>query len=1015
MNKFLPKFRNNHKVRNKFKKPSSRHLGFKIFLIIGVLSAFLLWYEFRNSSLQSWFLTHYAEKLFYELNEGPSEAIVYPSSGPFNVSRGYTRIPDFRNRLLTEGFEIAQQTRFSDRLLELTRFGVTPPYREDPIVGLEISELSGATIYDTKQGRQIFQSYRDIPALIVDSLSFIEDRELINPEALQSNPVVNWPRFYKAALLYGMGKLGFPVRVEGGSTLATQLEKFRYSAGGRTGSVTDKLKQITAASLRVYIEGADTREARQEIILDYLNTVPLAGAPGYGEIYGLAKGLEVWFGLNLGDVSGILMSQNTDQATAEVYKKVLLLLAAVRAPSFYLVQDFDALEQRVNSYVRLMAQHGVLPWPFARLVLDTRVKLKPSRYMPTLLEYTSRKAINTVRSNLAGTLGVPQYYDLDRLNMKVESTLDSELTSKVGKFLYQMKDPDFVRKNGFIGPRMLESGDPADVIYSFVLYESTPYGNELRIHADSHEQPFDINSDMKLDLGSTAKLRTLVHYLDVVYSLYQEVDGLTVKELKELNSQKLDPITLWTVEELIRLPNQSVDQFLDAALERTYSANPGEQFFTGGGMHSFGNFNKDDNRRRLTVREATIHSTNLVYIRLMRDLVRFHSARLPYDAKALLDEPKYPQRREFLVESAHHEAKLFLLKYHRRYHGLPEHEIVAHFLNKRVESPNHLAMVFFAWHPDGDGYDFAKWLESFAVRLDAKQIADLVDKYKLPEHSLADYAYLLRKHPMEVWAAGKIASEPEISQAELVEAGLPVADQSYTWLFRSKRNSGAQRRHLRIKIERDAFARMTKYWKRLGYPFEQLVASYATAIGSSSDRPAALAELMSILVNDGVRRPEVIIKRLVIGKNTPYHTDFRRIELPGERVLAPVVAKKARDLLALVVERGTARRVSGVYKYSDGAPIPVGGKTGSGDNRIKKFGRGGYLISSIAVNRTATFVFYLGDRFFGALTAFVAGKKAGNYTFTSALPVTMLNRLAPLINPSLKRPAEASVPELANL
>jgi cell division protein FtsI/penicillin-binding protein 2 len=431
-------------------------------------------------------------------------------------------------------------------------------------------------------------------------------------------------------------------------------------------------------------------------------------------------------------------------------------------------------------------------------------------------------------------------------------------------------------------------------------------------------------------------------------------------------------------------------------------------------MHSFGNFNKDDNGRRLTLREATIHSTNLVYIRLMRDLVRFHSARLPYDAKALLEDTKYPLRREFLIESAHHEARLFLTKYHRRYRGLPEREIVAHFLGKRVESPSHLAMVFFAWHPDGDGYDFAKWVEPFSVRLDAKQIADLVDQYKLPEYSLSDYAYLLRKHPMEIWAAGKIASEPGIAQAELVEAGLPVADQSYTWLFRTKRNTGAQRRHLRIKIERDAFARMTKYWKRLGYPFEQLVPSYATSIGSSSDRPAALAELMSILVNDGVRQPEVIIKRMVIGKNTPYHTDFRRIELPGERVLAPVVAKKARDLLALVVERGTARRVSGVYKYSDGAPIPVGGKTGSGDNRIKKFGRGGYLISSIAVNRTATFVFYLGDRFFGALTAFVAGKQAGNYTFTSALPVTMLNRLAPLVNPSLKRPAEASVPQLVN-
>ncbi|MGH8497231.1 MAG: transglycosylase domain-containing protein, partial [Methylococcales bacterium] len=594
-------------------------------------------------------------------------------------------------------------------------------------------------------------------------------------------------------------------------------------------------------------------------------------------------------------------------------------------------------------------------------------------------------------------------------------TLDYELQEKIGNFLYQMKDPDFVRKNGFIGPRLLRSGKPGNVIYSFVLYESTPYGNELRVHADSHEQPFDINSDMKLDLGSTAKLRTLVHYLDVVYSLFQEYGELSDKKLTGLNRKKLDPITLWTIDELIRSPNQSIDQFLDAALNRTYSASPGELFFTGGGLHTFGNFNRSDNGRRLTVREATIHSTNLVYIRLMRDLVRFHSARLPYDARALLEDNKHPLRREFLREAAHYETKLFLLKYYRKYHGLAEREIVLKLPGARKELAKHLATTFFAWNPEANEYDFSKWLESFSVHLDANRIGDLVDKYRHPEYTLAEYASLLGKNPMELWAAGKIAKDPDLSQTELVEAGILISESSYDWLFSRKRVGGVQKRHLRIKIERDAFARMTKYWKRLAYPFEHLVPSYATAIGSSSDRPAALAELMSILVNHGIRLPEVIIKRMVIGKNTPYHTDFRRIELPGERVLAPVVAKKVCDLLAMVVEQGTARRVSGAYKYSDGGPIRVGGKTGSGDNRIKKFGRGGGLLSSTAVNRTATFVFYLGDRFFGALTAFVAGKEAGHYSFTSALPVSMLNKMAPLINPGLKRVADGGALDFTEL
>lgn len=965
--------------------------------------------------MQSWFLTRYAEKISYQLSDGPSKAIVFPSTGPFNVSRGYTRIPDFRNRLLTEGYVIAQQSRFSDRLMELTRFGVSPPFREDSVVGLEISDRSGGNIYDNKTGREIFKNFADIPPLIVNSLSFIEDRDLINPDALESNPVVNWPRFYKAAFFYGLDKLGFPVRIEGGSTLATQLEKYRYSSGGRTGSVTDKLKQITAASLRVYMEGADTREARQEIIVDYLNTVPLAGAPGFGEIYGLAKGLEVWFGLKLADVAKILMSETRDQSTAETYKKVLLLLAAVKAPSFYLIQDFNALEQRVNSYVRLMSRQQVLPKDFAQLVLNTQVKLMPSQFQPSQLEYTGRKGINSVRSKLAETLGVSEYYDLDRLNMQVESTLDFELQEKIGKFLYQMKDPDFVRRNGFIGERMLGSGRVQNVTYSFVLYESTPNGNELRVHADSQEQAFDINSDMKLDLGSTAKLRTLVHYVDVMHSLYQEYRELSAKQLAALNRQKLDPLTLWTVEELTNAHNQSIDQFLDLALLRKYSANPGEQFFTGGGMHSFGNFSRGDNTRKMTVIEATIHSTNLVYIRLMRDLVRFHVARLPYDAKALLSDPHYPQRREFLLDAAHHDAKLFLLRYYRKYHGLAEREIVTKLLHARRQSGETLAAVYFAWNPEASDQDFFNWMKSLSLRLGAKGDPDYTASYGHAGMNLQEYAKLLGKDPLEVWVAGKLAKEPECSKTELVEAGLPISEAAYEWLFDGNRITGSQKRLLRIKIERDAFARMTKYWKRLGYPFEQLVPSYATAIGSSSDRPAALADLMSILVNHGVRLPEVIIKRMVIGNNTPYHTDFRRIEPPGERVLAPIVAKKVRELLAKVVEQGTARRVSGVYRYTDGAPAAVGGKTGSGDNRIKRFGRGGYLVSSIAVNRTATFVFYIGDRFFGALTAFVAGKEAGQYTFTSSLPVTMLNRLAPLISPNLTRVADASRPDFTEI
>ena len=101
------------------------------------------------------------------------------------------------------------------------------------------------------------------------------------------------------------------------------------------------------------------------------------------------------------------------------------------------------------------------------------------------------------------------------------------------------------------------------------------------------------------------------------------------------------------------------------------------------------------------------------------------------------------------------------------------------------------------------------------------------------------------------------------------------------------------------------------------------------------------------------------------------------------------------------------RRLAGAFKTPDGKKIVAGGKTGSGDNRVKTFGRGGWLKSSRVVSRTATFTFYVGDRYFGVLTAFVPGKQAGRYEFTSALSVSVLRLLAPALN---ARIADAAAP-----
>jgi hypothetical protein len=83
--------------------------------------------------------------------------------------------------------------------------------------------------------------------------------------------------------------------------------------------------------------------------------------------------------------------------------------------------------------------------------------------------------------------------------------------------------------------------------------------------------------------------------------------------------------------------------------------------------------------------------------------------------------------------------------------------------------------------------------------------------------------------------------------------------------------------------------------------------------------------------------------------------------------------------------------------------LPLGGKTGTGDNRLKAFAGKGYLIESRIVSRTAVFAFILGDRYFGTVMAFVPGTSAGNYEFTSALAVQVFKELEPTLGPLLER------------
>ena len=68
--------------------------------------------------------------------------------------------------------------------------------------------------------------------------------------------------------------------------------------------------------------------------------------------------------------------------------------------------------------------------------------------------------------------------------------------------------------------------NPARLTFSFTLFERGPDANLLRVQTDNLDQPFDINSGARLNLGSTAKkLRTLVTYLEIITSSLHKFYG----------------------------------------------------------------------------------------------------------------------------------------------------------------------------------------------------------------------------------------------------------------------------------------------------------------------------------------------------------------------------------------------------------------------------------------------------------------------------------------------------------
>lgn len=1001
--------------------------------------------------------------------------------GPYDLRHGYANTRDICKRLLQSGFEQVggDNTWREYNILGIPLFTL---WDEKANPGLSLSDNTGERIHGGSHPQRIYPDFEAIPPLLVDSLLYVENRDLMErgerPDSW--NPTVDWPRLLNAAFGKARREVGLSGDASGGSTLATQIEKFRHSPGGNSNDNSiEKLRQLLTAALRYEISTMPPLEKRQKIITDYINGVPLAGYPGFGEVHGFYDGL-IWLNMNPDSVHMLLNTPDDaldDEGMAEkgrAFRGVLGLVLAVKAPDQYLLSRPTRLQERVNTFLPLLRADGVISERLFRAAQAAPAPMadpRRTRYRGQRADQ-GYKGVDSLRIDLLQILNPDGgLYGLDRLDLSARGTIDAQTSQAVAETLRKLNDPDFAAASGMIttnpDERLLRPEVVPRVTYIFTLYEKTPTGNVLRVQEDNYNGPLNLSEGSKLELGSTAKLRTLASYLLAMAYLFEKYRDMPAAELETLSDTPRDPLGGWARAWMANPDNpRDLDSMLNAALNRTYSANPNERFFTSGGLHPpFSNFDRKEDGRIFTVREALHKSNNLAFIRIMRDIVRFTQAHKMADPEDLFTDVDNPVRRAYLERFFVQESEVTLWRARQMQRGRSPGEILDSLAKRSNRDPRQLAALYRSILPAAPYEAMQLYItrncEPHKCARD-NDYRDLYDLHAPGRFDLNDQAYLANLSgratvPMEIWygryrlsekagidahlallarihathfaapgfdesltripglhgmvaqhilaarAANPALSETD-SLAALMDAAMAqipadpdwetsLADSesarrlSYKWLLENRPgNRAGQDTRIHIMREQEAFTHIQKEWGEMGFPFDKMVPSLASALGASGDTPAGLAILNGIIQNGGRRIPARKIDRVIFGANTPFSMEFAAasVEQQARRVMPAEVAAHLKREMQGVVQYGTGRRLRDAVKIGDQS-IPVGIKSGTGD---QSYNQGNST-------RTATATFVIGDYFYGTMTAYI-NNPGDKDIFTSAAASQALKNILAL-------------------
>ena len=990
------------------------------------LVAVAAYMELETSHFQRAYFEEFSEDVSYSLVEvGPDsevdvDQIPQAPNGPWDLRHGYAHTRQLAKAIPHAGYELVAHSTTSEGYQELLDEGFNPPVEEKMQMGMTLYDAHGNLLRARQSPERIWSTFDEVPIEIAETLTFVKNRELLHPSHPTQNPVIEWDRIARAGAMYGLSKIGVDVDVPGGSTLATQLEKFRHSSDGTTDGIYDKYQQMMSASIRVYAEGADTRDDRERITLHYLNGVPFSSQAPVGPVFGMRDGLWAYFGIESDEMERAFSKDGDINERGRIYAAALGLIISQRAPTTLLHESPERLNELVRTNLAQLEKEKIIDGELAAAARNslplTVLDEAPARPEVSIVR---RKAIDALEAHLATATGMDNLYDLEHYDLTAKTTLDLRAQKIAEEYLLDsLYDPAFLEENGFYkGDSLLSKDQDASKIqYSLTVYETTEKGNLLRVQVDTLDKQFNFNEQAKLDLGSTAKLRTLITYLNLVEKLYHEHKDKSRSELWRVDTERGDNLEVWVRRQLIYNEGITLEEILEHALEKRYSASPYRRYFTGGGMHKFHNFNKRSNGRRYRVEDGLAHSVNLISINVMKDIVDHY--RWNEVDSSIIEDREHPKRKEYLDRWVDTDSSVFLNSFWSKYEKLSKDDILSKVYGE--EGTDNLAALTITYRsitgetePTQAFRDYVKATmpedERDELPENDEEWAELFDEHDATQFNWNERGYVASVHPLELWIAHERYQNPKLSHDELMAKSDKAIDEAYNWLYK---NMDSTRVHDKIYmgLEEDAFKKIHAEWQQLGYPFEELVPSLATSLGSSGDRPEALATLMGIIMNEGLKIEKRRFESLVFGEGTPYELRFRALEPKKTRVLSPEVARTARRAIERVVEQGTARRAGRAFMVPDedgdmvrDRTVRLGGKTGTGDHRQKSFDRWGHVIDEKFVSRSATFVFIKDTQYFGVITIHVEGEESGDYNFTSSMATEIFRQLFPKLTNELDK------------